>query len=68
MTFQGDLKIYDADALRVQELIDGSIDDYFTEVVVSQEGYNVIVEVYSEDDTALQQTYNFLVDEGYDLL
>jgi len=68
MRFQGDLKIYDADALRVQELINGSIDDYFTEVTVSQEGHDVIVEVYSNITTALEQTYNFLADEGYDLL
>ena len=55
------------DKYEVERLLQSAIDDYFTEFEVYQEFGEIVVEVYSEDDSAGEQTADFLLDEGYQI-
>jgi len=57
--------IDNADAFYVEGLIMQNLDDYFSDVEVYQDGRNVVVEVYSRDEDAGDQTADFLEDNGY---
>lgn len=55
------------DKYEVERLLESVSEDYFTEFEVYQEFGEIVVEVYSEDEDAGDQTAGFLIDEGYEI-
>lgn len=55
------------DKYEVERLLQSANDDYFTDFDVYQEFGEIVVDVYSEDENAREQTADFLLDEGYQI-
>ena len=55
------------DKYEVERLLESANEDYFTDFEVYQEFGEIVVEVYSEDESAREQTAGFLLDEGYQI-
>ena len=65
MRLQGTVIISDAEVSRIEGLLWDEVDEYFTDFAVYQDGSNVVVEVYSEEDTAADDTADILEYYGY---
>ncbi len=65
MRLQATIVVGNADAFEVERLLLENLDDYFSNIEVYDYSRNVIVEVYSEDEDAGDQTADFLEDNGY---
>ena len=68
MRLQGTVIISDAEFRRVEGLLWDEVDEYFTDFRVYQDGKNVVVEVYSEEDSAGDDTADILEFYGYDVV
>tara|TARA_R110000824_G_scaffold41522_7_gene123500 strand:+ start:746 stop:976 length:231 start_codon:yes stop_codon:yes gene_type:complete len=65
MGLKATIIIDNADAFEVEGLLLENLDDYFSDVEVYEDGRDVVVEVYSRDEDAGDQTADFLEDNGY---
>tara|TARA_R100000808_G_C2096951_1_gene115372 strand:+ start:253 stop:483 length:231 start_codon:yes stop_codon:yes gene_type:complete len=71
MRLQATIVLRSADAFYVEGLLLQNLDDYFAfelDVNVIQDGADVVVEVYSENEEAGYETADFLEDNGYYLV
>ena len=65
MRLQGTIVIGDAEVSRIEGLLWDEVDEYFVDFAIYQDGSNVVVEVYSEEDTAGDDTEDILEFYGY---
>ena len=67
MRLQAIIVLGNADASRVEGLVFKDLHNYYTAFEIYENGLDTIVEVYSEDEDAGEQTADYLEDNGYDI-
>ena len=67
MRLQAIIVLGNADASRVEGLVFKDLHNYYTDFEIYENGLDTIVEVYSEDEDAGEQTADYLEDNGYDI-